>query len=182
MDTLLLDFSMQPVGRMSWERAVTQFFKGKVEILDSYEDRDIKSVTFSMKMPAVVRELNVYRRKNAVKFSRENVYTRDNGKCQYCAEKVPRAKATYDHVVPRDAGGKTKWDNIVIACFNCNQKKRNRTPEQAKMKLLNTPVKPKFLQNTARFTFTWHKGMPEQWKNWLYDMQYWHSALDEDKA
>ena len=179
MDTLVLDFNYQPTGRMSWERAITQFYKGKVEIVESYEDRDIKSVTFSMKMPAVVRELTRYKRKNAVKFSRENVYTRDKGKCQYCGQHVPRVKATYDHVLPRDLGGATKWDNIVIACFDCNQRKRNRTPEQAGMRLLTKPVKPKSLPNTVRLTFTWQKGMPEQWKSWLYDMRYWHSELDE---
>ena len=180
METLVLDFNYQPTGRMSWERAITQWFKGKVEVIESYEDRDIKSVTFSMKMPAVVRELSLYKRKNAVKFSRENVYTRDKGKCQYCKQPVPRPKATYDHVIPREQGGKTKWDNIVIACFECNQNKRNRTPEQAKMRLAVRPEKPKSLPNTMRLTFTWHKGMPDVWKSYLYDIRYWHSELEQD--
>lgn len=180
METLVLDFNFQPTGRMSWQRAITQWMKGKVEIVESYDDRDIKSVTVTLKMPAVVRELSFYKRKNAVKFSRENVYTRDKGKCQYCGILLTRPKATYDHVVPRDLGGKTKWDNIVIACFECNQKKRNRTPDQAKMRLMTKPEKPKSLPNTVRLTFTWRKGMPEQWKNWLYDVKYWHSELDSD--
>lgn len=180
METLVLDFNYQPAGKMSWERAITQWFKGKVEILESYEDRDIKSVTFAMKMPAVVRELTKYKKKNAVKFSRENVYTRDRGRCQYCDKKVSRPEATYDHVLPRDLGGKTKWENIVIACFPCNQKKRNRTPDQAGMKLATTPVKPKSLPNTFRFTLSWRKDMPPEWKDWLASAGYWHAALDED--
>jgi 5-methylcytosine-specific restriction endonuclease McrA len=153
---------------------------GKVQIVESYEDRDIKSVTMSIKMPAVVRELVYYKRKNAVKFSRENVYARDKGKCQYCGIHLSRPKVTYDHVIPSDFGGKTTWTNIVIACFSCNQVKRNRTPEQAKMKLLSKPEKPKKLPNTLNITFTWHKGMPEQWKNWLYDVKYWHTPIDEE--
>lgn len=191
-EVLVLNIDFQPTGRMSWQRAITQWVKGRVEIIDSYEDRDVKSVTFSMKMPAVVRELTRYKRKNAVKFSRENVYTRDKGTCQYCAQPVPRVHATYDHVIPRDQGGKTKWDNIVIACFDCNQCKRNKNVScgskdcskcQGRRKLmvpLRAPAKPKSLPNTIRLTFTWRKGMPEQWKNWLYDMRYWHSELDEE--
>lgn len=180
MDTLVLDFNFQPSGRMSWQRAITQWIKGKIEILESYEDRDIKSVTFSMKMPAVVRELTVYKKKNVIKFSRENVYTRDKGKCQYCGQHVARPNSTYDHVLPRDLGGKTKWDNIVIACFPCNQRKRNRTPEQAGMKLLSIPVKPKSLPTTLRLTLTWKKGMPPVWKDWLASAGYWHAELDQD--
>lgn len=180
MDTLVLNMGWQPVGRMSWQRAITQWCKGRVEIIDSYEDRDIRSVTFSMKMPAVVRELTKYKRKKAVKFSRENVYARDTGRCQYCQERVSRPKATYDHVVPRDQGGKTTWDNIVIACFDCNQKKRNRTPEQAGMLLKKKPIKPKTLSNDMNFTFTWKKGMPIEWQAFLRDSVYWNGALDED--
>lgn len=179
-EVLVLNIDYQPTSKMSWQRAITQWFKNRVEIIDSYEDRDINSVTFSMKMPAVVRELTRYKRKNAIKFSRENVYTRDKGKCQYCARNVTRAQATYDHVLPRDLGGKTKWENIVIACLECNQRKRNRTPEGAKMQLSSIPVKPKQLPNTIRLTFTWQNGMPEKWKNWLYDIRYWHSELESD--
>ena len=180
-EVLVLNIDFQPTGRMSWQRAITQWVKGRVEILEEYEDREIKSVTFSMKMPAVVRELTRYRKKNAVKFSRENVYTRDKGRCQYCGKSVARPEATYDHVVPRFHGGKTKWENIVIACHPCNQKKRDRTPEQAGMRLLSTPVKPKHLPNTLRLTLTWKKDMPPEWKDWLASAGYWHGELDEEE-
>jgi 5-methylcytosine-specific restriction endonuclease McrA len=180
MDTLVLDFNYQPTGKMSWDRAITQWFKGKVEIIAEYEDRNIRSVTFSMKMPAIVRELTRYKRKNAIKFSRENVYSRDKGRCQYCGHDVPRPNATYDHVTPREQGGQTKWENIVIACFACNQKKRNRTPEQANMKLLcGKPEKPKSLPNTVRLTMTWNKDVPPVWKDYLISIGYWHSELEE---
>lgn len=180
METLVLDFNYQPAGKIHWHRAITQWFKGKVEILESYENRDIKSVTFVMKMPAVVRELTKYKKKNAVKFSRENVYTRDKGRCQYCSKKVPRAEVTYDHVLPRSQGGKTKWENIVIACLHCNQRKSNKTPEQASMRLLTAPIKPKSLPDTFRFTVTWKNGMPPEWRDWLASAGYWHSELEEE--
>ena len=180
-DTLVLDVNWQPVGRMSWQRAITQFYKQRIEIVDSYEDREIRSVTFSMKMPSIVRELKGHKRKNAVKFSRENVYTRDKGACQYCKRRIPRAVATYDHVIPRGSGGKTKWDNIVIACFECNQRKRDRTPEQAGMRLITKPERPKSLPNTFRLTLVWRDDMPLSWRQFCIDTAYWHSELCSDE-
>jgi 5-methylcytosine-specific restriction endonuclease McrA len=180
MDTLLLSHAYEPVDRISWQRAITLWWMDKVEILEEYENREIRSVTFVMRMPSVVRFLSAFRsRKRSVKFSRENVYTRDNGACQYCGKKVPRTEATYDHVIPRKLGGETRWENVVIACLGCNQKKGGHTPEQAGMKLRSRPVKPKSLPATIRFTFTYAKGMPPSWKQYLFDMQYWHGKLDE---
>jgi 5-methylcytosine-specific restriction endonuclease McrA len=59
-------------------------------------------------------------------------------KCAYCGKPAK----TVDHVRPKAQGGKTKWDNTVSACFPCNNKKDNRTPEQANMKLLWEPYEP----------------------------------------
>jgi 5-methylcytosine-specific restriction endonuclease McrA len=181
MDTLVLNASYQPVARIPWQRAITLFFLGKVEVIEEYEDKTIRSVTFEVKMPSVVRFFRMLkRRKPQVRFSRENVYARDHGACQYCGQKVTRAEATYDHVVPRSQGGGTNWENIVIACVPCNQFKGGRTPAQAHLKLRATPVKPTWLPDTLRLTFTWDKGMPEGWKTWLRDMSYWHGSLEQD--
>lgn len=181
METLILSPAYEPVARVPWQRAVTLLFGGKVEVVEEYEDREIRSVTFSLKMPSVIRFLRALRgKRRAVKFSRENVYVRDHGKCQYCNIKVLRHEATYDHVVPRALGGKTTWDNIVIACVPCNQKKGGRTPEQAKMHLTTKPVRPKKLPESFQMTFTWQKGMPESWRNWLRDYSYWNAELESE--
>lgn len=180
METLVLDTSYIPVARVHWQRALTLLFMGKVEIVEEYEDREIRSVTMVLKMPSVVRFIRAMRaKKKAIKFSRENVYSRDNGKCQYCGNKVPRASLTYDHVVPRAQGGKTEWTNIVIACGTCNQKKGNRTPAQAGLKLLSTPVRPKKLPDHMTFTLQWKKDDPPSWKDWLASHHYWNDALEE---
>lgn len=180
MDTLVLSPGYEPVARVHWQRAVTLLFMGKVEIVEEYEDKEIRSVTFAIKMPSVVRFLKAIRgKKRAIKFSRENVFTRDNGKCQYCGGPVSRAEATYDHVVPRALGGKTDWDNIVIACVTCNQKKGGKTPEQAKMHLRVRPVRPKKLPD-VRVTVVWRKDMPSSWRTWLRDYDYWNGSLDQD--
>lgn len=179
METLVLDASYVPVARVHWQRAITLLFMGKVEILEEYEDRDIKSVTFTLKMPSIVRFIRAMKsRKKAVKFSRENVYTRDSGKCQYCGSRVSRPESTYDHVIPRAQGGQTTWENIVIACMECNQRKGNQTPAQARMRLLSTPVRPKKLPDHMSLTISWRKGDPASWKDWLASHHYWNDALE----
>lgn len=180
METLLLTQGYQPVARVSWQRAMTLLCLGKVEVVDEYEDRDVRSVSVTFKMPSVVRFLrDVRRKKRVVKFSRENVYARDKGKCQYCLNAVPRHKATYDHVVPKSKGGRTTWDNIVIACMQCNQDKKALTPSQAGMKLRSKPVRPKSLPNVFTFTMAWQPDMPLSWKDFMASYTYWHNELEE---
>ena len=181
IETLVLDVSYQPIDRISWQRAFVLLCLNKVEIVEEYQDKTVRSATMEWKIPSVIRFLKFMgNRKKAIKFSRENVYTRDKGKCQYCGEDVKRMEITYDHVLPRSHGGKTCWENVVISCFPCNQKKKNRTPEQAKMRVIQSPVKPRSLPNTIRLTFVWREGMPKSWQSYMYDLKYWHTQLDED--
>jgi 5-methylcytosine-specific restriction endonuclease McrA len=183
METLVLTASYEPVARVSWRRAVTLLFDGKVEVIEEYEDRLIRSVTFEIRMPSVIRFLRAVRtHKKLPKFSRENVYARDNGRCQYCAKKVMRHEATYDHVVPRALGGKTTWENVVICCVPCNQRKGSRLAEQVGMRLRSVPCRPKKLPDTVRMTFTFQKGMPHSWRTWLRDFSYWNGELENDNG
>ncbi len=180
METLVLNPGYEPVARVPWQRAVTLLFLGKVEVVEEYDHREIRSVTFVLKMPSVVRLLRALRgKRKAIKFSRENVYARDAGRCQYCGAGVPRDEITYDHVVPRALGGKTTWENIVTSCVFCNQKKGGRTPDQAGMKLRSVPARPKKLPDSFRITFTFRKGMPASWRSWIRDVGYWTSELEE---
>lgn len=187
METLVLAQDYTPVGRVPWQRALTLFYLSKVEILDTYEDKAVRSVTLAIKMPSVIRFLRALRSKRkAIKFSRMNVYSRDDGRCQYCRQRVPLEETTYDHVVPRSKGGQTNWENVVIACMTCNQKKGNKTPEEAGLKLAAKPVRPKKLPD-ARIRLTWRKGMPDAWAPWLGQMAdavrtavYWNGSIDED--
>src|SRR5215831_17650300 len=143
METLVLSAMYEPVARVTWQRAITLLWQNKVEVVEEYTDREIRSVSVTIKMPSVIRFLRALRsRRRAVKFSRENVYMRDRGRCQYCGGRLARFDATYDHVVPRKLGGLTTWENIVIACVACNQKKGGRTPEAAGMRLRTRPQKP----------------------------------------
>lgn len=180
MDTLVLSHAYEPVARCNWQRAMTLLFKGLVEVVEEYEDWKVKSVTVEFKVPSIIRFLRKsadHRRK--VKFSRENVFMRDKGRCQYCGTKLRRHDATYDHVTPRKQGGPTRWENIVIACTPCNQRKADKTPEQAGMRLRSTPVKPDYLP--LRLTFLMRKDVPESWKQWLQSYSYWNAELEQDK-
>ena len=163
--TLLLSQGYEPLATISWQRAISLFTLGKVEIVEEY-DRDIRSCYLVIKMPAVVRLINRFRRgKQAVKFSRHNILARDRWRCQYCAKKVSTAEMTQDHVVPRAQGGKTCWENIVTACSACNAKKANRTPEQAAMQLRRKPKRPEWVPvYSVRIGGT----PPEQWTSYLY--------------
>ena len=172
--TLVLDMGYQPHRVVTWQRAVTMLFQQKVEIVEEYDEEIYQSVTFTMKMPAVVRLLNKVRRKKAVRFSRMNVLTRDDWTCQYCGKRLPTRKLNYDHVTPRSQGGKTVWENIVTSCYPCNSKKRDLTPAQAGMKLLKTPIKPRSLPVVA-FHFDRKDTIPDAWASWIY----WHGKIDE---
>lgn len=167
--TLVLNQSYEPVKIVSWQRAITLLFLGKCEVIEEY-DRDIKTTSFVIKIPAVVRLLNAFRRhKKPVKFSRVNIYGRDNYSCQYCGTKKSIADLTYDHVVPRSQGGKTTWTNIVTACGGpggCNSRKANRTPTQAGMRLRKLPVQP---TATPTLVVTVSKtSVPDAWRDFLY--------------
>jgi 5-methylcytosine-specific restriction endonuclease McrA len=168
---LFLDVDWQPMRVDAWTRAITDLFLGKVEVIEYSRDRTIKGVDREYPMPAVVRVLRRFRRDRVViKFSRINIYTRDRFTCQYCGERFLAEDLTFDHVVPRSAGGRTSWDNIVTACVPCNSSKANRTPREAGMTLLRRPAKPRFLPVvTVRMD---GREVPAEWR------PYWSATLE----
>lgn len=172
--TLVLSQSYEPINIVSWKQAITLLFLGKAEVIEEY-DRNIKTTSVVIKIPAVVRLLSAFRRhKKAVKFSRINIYGRDKYSCQYCGAKKRIGDLTYDHVVPRAQGGKTTWSNIATACESCNRRKANRTPEQAGMRLLKVPVQPS--ATPVLIVTVSRESVPDAWRDYLY----WTTALDED--
>jgi 5-methylcytosine-specific restriction endonuclease McrA len=174
--TLLLNSTYEPLKVISWQRAITLMWLGKVEVVRHY-DRDIRAVTFRVRMPAVVRLLRfVRRRRRPVSFSRRNLFGRDRNSCQYCGRKLDTSELTYDHVVPRSRGGRTEWTNIVTCCVDCNRRKGGRTPEQAGMRLLKPPRRPDTLPTQVTITIGLNTA-PEAWRDFLY----WNVSLDDDE-
>jgi len=169
MDTLVLSMAFEPMDQIDWQRAMTLWMGGRVEVVEAYDDRVCRTSTDEYQVPAVVRFLNsLRRRRRSVRFSRDNVFLRDSGRCQYCLRRIARDAATYDHVVPRAQGGVTNWKNVVIACSPCNQRKADRTPEQSGMYPRNSPVRPRHLPDVREMQLRRRKAnMPEIWLPYL---------------
>lgn len=143
--TLLLTSGMQPHRIVDWRTAICKLVEGEIEVLENH-DATVSSPSVTFHIPSVARiKTYVPMNKKGVKFSRENVLSRDHYQCQYCGHRFPRRELNYDHVIPRTQGGKTVWTNIVASCKPCNSRKGGRTPEQARMRLLKRPERPKWL-------------------------------------
>ena len=100
-----------------------------------------------------------------MKFNRQNLLERDDYRCQYCGKNLPTKELNMDHVVPRDRGGGTSWENVVISCIRCNSKKSNRLPKEAGMRLLKEPKRP----SRRPFVSSLY-GKPVE-KSWEYFLQ-----------
>lgn len=166
MDTnvLLLDSSFYPIRIIDWKRAMTLFFGGRAQIIEEHENRYIKSPSKKFPFPKVIRLITKFSHISHVKFSRDHVFYRDNFKCQYCASSFKKSELTLDHVMPKSRGGDTSWENIVTACKACNNKKADKTPEEAKMPLLNYPKEPNYLSMLIKKV---SRSSSADFKHWL---------------
>jgi 5-methylcytosine-specific restriction endonuclease McrA len=99
-----------------------------------------------------------------VRYSRINVFARDKFTCQYCGVRPHRSELNLDHVIPRSMGGRTSWENVVCSCIECNRRKGGRTPEQARLRLLRRPTRPRF-SPLANLVMT--SACHEQWHPFL---------------
>jgi 5-methylcytosine-specific restriction endonuclease McrA len=172
--TLLLNASYEPLKVVHWQKAVTLWCQGKVEVI-AVHDREIRAVTFSFELPSVIRLLRfvrIKRRFDYVPFNRATIYARDTNTCQYCAGAYHTSELTFDHVVPVSQGGGKDWVNIVTCCVTCNRKKGGRTPGEAGMRLLRHPRRPD--PTALRIEIRLNQA-PESWRDFLY----WNVELDD---
>jgi 5-methylcytosine-specific restriction endonuclease McrA len=144
-------------------------------------DHDVvRTVNRAILVPRVII-LQLYDRipRTKVRFSRYNIYLRDGNTCQYCGLELPRTELNLDHVVPRAQGGRTTWENVVCCCIDCNLSKGARTPEQAGIKLLKMPVRPRW---TPTFKTQAGKVRYREWLPFLgiADASYWNVELKEE--
>ncbi len=173
--TLVLNATFEPLKVITWQRAMTLWAQNKVEVVETY-DRETRAVTFSFRIPSVVRLLrfvNPRVKRGYVPFTRANIYRRDDFTCQYCGEEFESEDLTFDHVVPAAQGGRRDWTNIVTACVPCNVKKGARTPEEAGMTLHRQPRKP--TSTPALRVTIGLRRTPASWRSWLY----WNAELEE---
>lgn len=197
---LVLNRLWQAVNICSAKRALTLLFEGHAQAVWGGADgsfqtysftewtdfsrrqphaESIHTVSFRIRVPRVIL-LVLFERlpKKEVKFTRHNIFERDRNTCQYCGGVFDRKDLNLDHVVPRDRGGPTSWENIVCSCVACNTQKGNRTPQEAGMHLIRKPKRPKwrpFVQ--VNLGLDYH----DSWKHFL-DLAYWNVELGEDVA
>lgn len=136
----------------------------------------VKTISMHVRVPRIIVLLLFERLpKKEVKFTRHNVFERDKNTCQYCGKVFDREGLNLDHVLPRDRGGQTTWENIVCSCIPCNTRKGNRLPHQAGMQLIRKPKRPKW-RPFVNITVT---NQPhESWKHFL-DLAYWNVELGD---
>lgn len=164
MKTLLLTPWYFPHKVLTWEAAVGLVYRGKVDVIVEYEE-EISSPSVTWKIPAVLRlKRAIGAMKKGVKFCRTNVYTRDKFKCQYCNQKFSYDELTYDHVVPKRAGGERDWENIVTACEPCNNRKGGRSCDEARMWPVNWPMRPEKLPLSGPLIA--RGEIPEEWSGY----------------
>ena len=167
---LVLDAEFMPLRIDPLRRAWKKIVLGKVEIVRHSHDQTITVSGRVTPLPSVVRLLKHFNwNRIKIKFSRLNIYARDDFKCLYCGEQFMTEDLTFDHVFPQSRGGKTEWTNIVTCCVPCNHAKANRTPEEAGMKLITKPRRPYFLPEANVHMDMRHR--PEEWND------YWFVSL-----
>ena len=152
----------------SW-RDLSEFANRKVPVLHTPH--------FQMMLPQVI-VLQGYNRMppRTVKFNRRNIFQRDQYTCQYCGCQPRDTELTIDHVLPRSRGGRTTWENVVLACVRCNTTKGNRLPCECNMHPQRPPRKPTWLQTLARLDHA--EDNRSVWQKFV-DTAYWETKLLE---
>ncbi|MCK9603246.1 MAG: HNH endonuclease [Candidatus Omnitrophica bacterium] len=151
LSTALLDMNLQFMRFVPWQRAMTMYVRGSVNIIQPYmretesgvrEPVFVKTPSYHIFLPFIVTLRQFvydpyagYLRSNSPIATKRAILTRDGFQCAYCGERG----TTVDHIIPQSKGGGNTWENLITACQACNNRKSDRTPEEAGMKLLFQP-------------------------------------------
>lgn len=197
-DVLVLNRNFYAIQITNWRRALSLLYLDHASVVDeeyrtySFEDwRELSQVieshpsgfvrtaNFRIAIPEVIA-LKLYDKlpEMDIKFTRRNIYEHYHYRCCYCGDKLPTNDLNLEHIIPRSRGGKTDWQNIVTSCIPCNLKKGNRLPQEAGMKLLLTPTKPRW---RGRTSLVWrsHIKVKTSWQRFV-DNVYWNSELEKE--
>ncbi|MFN7919021.1 MAG: HNH endonuclease [Bryobacteraceae bacterium] len=163
---LVLNASYEPINICAARRAMVLILKG-IASAEEVSSQHFHAARHHFPVPSVIRLLE-YRRipHQSRALSRKNILMRDRHTCQYCYKSGQTANLTLDHVVPRSRGGETTWENLVACCHECNNRKGNRTPEEAGMRLTRSPQP--FSMHTSRHLMRLLANSEDQWRKYLF--------------
>ena len=178
--TLVLNQSWQPVNVTSVQRALILLVNDIAFAVDpatyqlfSWEDwcqmptknrqQTLKSSQLEFPAPEIL-SLKRFNKLpgSSVSYSKRNILKRDRYTCQYCGRQPAHSELTIDHVIPRSMGGKSCWENCVVACVECNHRKADHALSNIGMKLLSKPEKPLW-QTQMQMT----DAQPQSWLRFL---------------
>ena len=154
-----------PLSLWPWQEAIKAVYLKRVNVAAEYEEV-VRSEKLTLPLPSVIVLKNYVVPTKTVPFTRATLFLRDEFTCQYCGYKGK--DLTFDHVVPKSRGGKTRWDNVVAACQSCNLRKAAKTTSQAGFKLKKVPTKPSpevLLNKGKKFP---PSDMHKSWSDFLY--------------
>ena len=166
---LLLNASEEVIAFIGWQRAATLLVSGKAVRPYNYDHAfSVRTSKGEFMVPAaliLVEYVRIPHRRAYV--TKKNVLRRDGYACQYCGCKVSKSSGTIDHVLPASRGGKGEWTNLVAACLRCNNRKADRTPSEAGMKLKTTPKPPEI--DLVHLRAVDHRN-ETLWERWLVSL------------
>src|SRR3974390_1214396 len=163
---LVLNATYEPINVTAVRRAMVLLLKGVAQA-EEMHSAEVHSVAHSHKLPSVIRLL-AYRHipQQTRALSRKNILLRDRNTCQFCCCVFPASELTLDHVMPRSRGGRSSWENLVACCYQCNNRKGDRTPEEAGLALARRP-RP-FTLHTSRQLMRLIGNKDEKWRKYLF--------------
>jgi len=162
--------SYYPLSLWNWQDTVKAVFLDRVNIVSEY-DHAVHSPSFEMKLPSVVSLKNYVRPALYPAFTRFNVFLRDRFTCQYCGT---GQELTFDHLIPRNRGGLTRWDNVVTACAPCNLAKGGDMPSRSRMWPAQSPYRPTVFELHRNGRLFPPNYLHQSWLDYLY----WDTELE----
>lgn len=144
---LLLNGDYRPAGIIDVVRAFLLVWKGSAQVVEEDPRRVLRSQHATYPAPSVIRlvhYVDVRKRRRESGKQRFRIFVRDRFRCQYCSKRFSPQDLTLDHIIPRSKNGSDDPENLAASCYPCNQRKGNRSPDEARMPLLATPSALKY--------------------------------------
>ena len=197
MDVLVLNRNFYAIHITSWRRALSLVYLDHARVVDeeykTYNFSDwqelslmiekhpagfVHTPSLKIAIPEVIA-LRGYGRipVSEIKFTRRNIYEHYNYRCCYCGHKFQTSDLNLEHIIPRSRGGQSSWNNVVTSCIACNIRKGDSLPEEAGMKLLKQPSKPKW-RGASSLVFHSTFKIKASWQKFV-DNIYWNTEIEE---